>query len=155
MSIVERFPLEFDEILESFESIRDTAERMMMLIEFASCYVEPPASVAARPYPLLHKLKDCACDVYFWAIPQPDNTLEFHFGIEKGEGVSAKAFAVILARTLSGLPLEKVASVSSRVIETIFGPDLPPERRRTLNAMLAAVRHAARERLSHLPRKEN
>jgi hypothetical protein len=147
MGLVEHYDRSFERIVDSFRSIKDQAERMMMLIEFASCYVDPPPSIAKRPYPAECKLSTACKDIFFWAIPRPDQRLDFYFAIECREGVSAKAFAVMLSRTLSGVELEKIAAVSSEVIDVIFGSAMPPDNRAVLETMLEAVRSAARDML--------
>lgn len=147
MSLVEHYDRSFERIVDSFRSINDEAERMMMLIEFASCYVDPPPTIAHRPYPEECKLSTNYAKIYFWAVPRPDERLEFYFAVEDKEGVSAKAFAVMLSRTLSGADLPKVAAVPSEVVDIIFGNGIEPEKRSALLAMLEAVRSAAQDML--------
>jgi hypothetical protein len=38
-----------------------------------------------------------------WALKKPDDTLKLYFAVENPSGVSAKALAAILDKTLSGL----------------------------------------------------
>ena len=49
------------------------------------------------PYP------QCESDAYVWALKKPDDTLKLYFAVENPSGVSAKALAAILDKTLSGL----------------------------------------------------
>ncbi len=145
MSIIKGTPSEFARLLESFRTLEDPAERMMMLIEFASCYVDPPPTLAHRPFPEECRLSGCPAHIYFWAVSRSDDTLDFYFAVEDEAGVSARAFAVILSRSVSGASPAAVANIPTDVIETIFGPDLPPGKRQCLLAMLDAVKSAARD----------
>ncbi|MGB9690840.1 MAG: SufE family protein [Candidatus Sumerlaeaceae bacterium] len=145
MSLLERYDLGFAKLVESFRALKDEAERLMMLIEFASCYVDPPPAVASRPFPAECKLPGCDCDVYFWALMREDRRLDFYFAVDCAEGVSAKAFAVILSRTLTGADLEAIARIPRECVAIIFGELITPEKKATLEAMLEAVRQAAQD----------
>lgn len=140
--------LELSQILATFRAMPNTAERLLTLIEFASCYVEPPAAVARRPYPCERRLSGCDVDIYFWAIPSGQDTLDFFFAVEADRGISAKAFAVILSRCFSGVTAEQVVAMPPTLVCDLFGPDLAPDKRRTLEAMAEAVRNAAADMLS-------
>jgi len=148
MSLVERNDLEFGRLLESFRSIDDPAERLMMLIEFASCYVEPSPAVAPRPFPAERRLSQCQGDIYFWALRRPDGRLGFSFAVESDEGISTRAFAVILQRSLSGGDPAEIVRIGPDALETIFGDELPAAKRTTLLAMLDAVHSSALEMLA-------
>jgi cysteine desulfuration protein SufE len=82
-----------------------------------------------------------------WAEDLPDGTLKFHFAVENPQGLSAKAWAVIMDTTLSGAPLEQVASVSPDVIFTLYGKDISMGKGQGLMGMLDHVTSAARRRL--------
>lgn len=148
MSLLERSEIGFAKLVESFRLLKDEAERLMMLIEFASCYVDPPPAIASRPYPAECKLDSCDCDVYFWAVPREDGRLDFYFAVDCAEGVSAKAFAVILSRSLSGAELAHISQLPVETVSTIFGDLVAPHKKVTLEAMLEAVRQAAQDMLA-------
>jgi cysteine desulfuration protein SufE len=83
-----------------------------------------------------------------WAVDQPDGTVRFHFAVENPQGVSARAWAAILGETLSGQPIEQVASVSPEVVYEIFGRDLSMGKGQGLLGMLELVHHEARRRVN-------
>ena len=75
-----------------------------MLLDYAERFKEVPPEVATRPFDKSHLVPQCESEAYAWAVPQPDGTLKLHFAVENPSGVSAKALAAILDKTLSGLP---------------------------------------------------
>ncbi len=90
----------------------------------------------------------CESEAFVWDEEQPDGTLKFHFAVENPQGLSAMAMAVILDETLSGAPLEQVASVSSDIVLKIFGKEISMGKGQGLMGMVTAVQHAARRRLA-------
>ena len=101
-----------------------SAGRTDLLLSYADQFKEVPPEVATRPFPKVApgaavrvgRLRVGACK-------QPDGTLKLHFAVENPSGVSAKALAAILDKTLSGLPAAEIATVDSRHRRA----DLPPE----------------------------
>jgi len=69
------------------------------------------------------------------------------FAVENPQGLSARAWAVILDETLSGQPLEQVASVPGDVVFQVFGREVSMGRGEGLIGMLAVVQRLVRERL--------
>jgi len=89
----------------------------------------------------------CESEAYVWAVDRPDGTLDFHFAVENPQGLSAKAWATILAETLNGQPLEQVARVSGDQIFEIFGRDLSMGKGQGLISILDLLQHEVKQRL--------
>ena len=73
----------------------------------------------------------------------PDGTLTLHFAVENPSGVSAKALATILDRSLSGLPADQIAQVDSSIVERIFRQNISMGKGMGLMSMVEAVRALA------------
>ncbi len=104
-------------------------------------------NIARRPYPEEHRVKYCESEAYVWAEEQPDRTLRFHFAVENPSGISAKALAVILDKTLSGQDPEDVASISPEIVERIFRQNISMGKGLGLSSMVQTVRQLASEYL--------
>jgi sulfur transfer protein SufE len=63
--------------------------------------------------------------------------------VENPSGISARALAAILDRTLSGLPPEQVAQVSPEIVERIFRQNISMGKGLGLMSMVLAVRALA------------
>lgn len=126
----------------------DRRERAEMLIDLADRFVEVPAETARRPFPEANRVPHCESEVYVWALDRPDGTLDFRFAVENPQGLSAKAWAVVLDETLSGQPLEAVAAVPGDVVQAVFGRELSMGKGQGLSGMLELVVRAARRRLA-------
>jgi cysteine desulfuration protein SufE len=137
-----------EELVEDFKFV-DRQERAEMLIEFADEFpsVAVPERVATRPYPQENHVTRCESDAYVWAEDAPGGTQKYWFAVENPQGLSAKAWAVIMERALSGRPLEEVASVSPDVIFDLFGKELSMGKGQGLMGMLDHVTSAARRKL--------
>jgi cysteine desulfuration protein SufE len=123
-------------------------ERSDLLIDYADRFVEVPPDLATRPFPEAHRAPHCESDAYVWAVDRPDGTLQLHFAVENPQGVSAKAWAVILDEMLSGRPLAEVASASPDAMFAIFGKELSMGKGMGLLGMLERVQLEARMRLT-------
>ena len=143
---MEPLPPALSDLVADFEFV-DRALRAEMLIEYADRFREVPPAVAARPWPEANRAPRCESEAYVFAVDRPDGTLDLHFAVENPQGLSAKAWAVILAETLSGQPLERVAAVPGDLIVRVFGPDLSMGKGQGLLGMLERVQHEARARL--------
>ena len=117
----------------------DPADRTGMLLSYSDQFREVPADVATRPFPKSHQVPQCESDAYVWAMKQPDGTLRLHFAVENPSGVSARALAAILERTLSGLTPADIAGVDSRIVERIFRQNISMGKGMGLMAMVEAV----------------
>lgn len=140
-------PAPLARVIAEFEAL-DRGERMEQLIEYADHFVEVPPSVATRPFAEEDRAPHCESEAYVFPVDRPDGTLGFHFAVESPQGLSARAWAVILDETCSGQPLEQVARVPEEAIFRIFGRDLSMGKGMGLAGMLALVTRAARVRLA-------
>ncbi len=122
----------------------DPADRTGMLLSYADQFREVPREIAERPFPTSHQVPQCESDAYVWANKQPDGTLKLWFAVENPSGVSAKALAAILDRTLSGLPAEQIAQVDTSIVERIFRQNISMGKGMGLMSMVEAVRSLAR-----------
>ena len=75
-----------------------------MLLSYADQFKDVPPEVATRPFPEKNHIPQCESDAYIWALKRPDGTLKLHFAVENPSGISARALATILDKTLSGPP---------------------------------------------------
>ncbi len=132
----------------------DRGLRAELLIEYADQFEEVAPAIASRPFAEVHRAPRCESDAYVFATDRADGTLQFHFAVENPQGLSAKAWAVILGETLSGQPLEAVARVPQDVIFQLFGRDLSMGKGQGLVGMLDVVQHEARRRLDQRRRAE-
>lgn len=130
------------------DSLGSRQERIEFLIDTADRYREVPAGVAQRPFDSSHLVPNCESEAYFWPVDRADGTLDLYFAVENPQGISAKAMAVILSETLSGVPLDAVAKVEDDLAYEIFGRELSMGKSMGLNGMTAMVRLAAQRKLA-------
>ena len=140
-------PDKLQQLVEMFQMF-DTADRTSMLLSYADQFKEVPASVATRPFPKSHQIPQCESDAYAWARKLPDGTVKLYFAVENPSGVSAKALAAILDKTLSGLPASEVATVDTGIVEKIFRQNISMGKGMGLMSMVLAVRTLAQRALS-------
>jgi cysteine desulfuration protein SufE len=133
-----------NDTLETFESFTDTADRTELLLSYADLFKEVPPSVATRPFAKEHLVPHCESEAYVWANQQPDGTLKLYFAVENPSGISAKALAAILDRSLSGLAPAEIAQVTPDIVERIFRQNISMGKGMGLMSMVAAVRSLAR-----------
>src|SRR5688572_9281339 len=122
----------------------DPADRTDLLLSYADQFKEVPPSIATRPFPKSHQIPQCESDAYAWAQKMPDGTLQLYFAVENPSGVSAKALAAILDRTLSGLPARDIATITPDIVEKIFRQNISMGKGMGLMSMVDAVRALAR-----------
>jgi len=132
-------------VLETFDTFPDPADRTDLLLGYADQFKEVPPEVARRPFPESNHVPQCESDAYIWAIANPDGTLKFHFAVENPSGVSAKALATILDKTLSGLPAEDIATVDNSIVERIFRRNISMGKGMGLMSMVDAVKTLAKK----------
>ncbi len=137
-------PTKLQELLETFDMFPDPADRTGMLLSYADQFREVPEEIAARPFAESHQVPQCESDAYVWAVKQPDGGLKLWFAVENPSGVSAKALAAILDRTLSGLPPEQIAQIDASIVERIFRQNISMGKGMGLMSMVEAVRALAR-----------
>jgi cysteine desulfuration protein SufE len=116
-----------------------------MLLGYADQFREVPAEIARRPFDKSRQIPQCESDAYVWALRRPDGTLTLHFAVENPSGVSAKALATILERTLSGLPATEIAHVDPSIVERIFRQNISMGKGMGLMSMVDAVRTLAKK----------
>jgi len=120
----------------------------MLLIEFADQFEDVPERIASRPFPEENHVTRCESEAFVWAEDRPDGTQDYWFAVENPQGLSAKAWAVIMQQTLSGQPPEVVAQVPPDVIFDLFGKELSMGKGQGLMGMLDHVNVAARRKLA-------
>jgi cysteine desulfuration protein SufE len=137
-------PQKLDELLDMFDMFPDPADRTGLLLSYSDQFREVPPEVAARPFDQRHQVPQCESDAYVWAVRQPDGTLNLYFAVENPSGVSARALAAILDRTLSGLPAAEIATVTPEIVERIFRQNISMGKGMGLMSMVGAVQALAK-----------
>jgi len=145
LSVEPAIPPRLAELVETLEGL-ERAERIDWLISLAEHFREVPERIARRPFPDERRVPGCESQAFVWSEENPDGTLSFHFAVENPQGISAKALAVILDRTLSGEAREAISSVPAGIVERIFGRELSMGKSLGLAGMLQAVQREARAR---------
>lgn len=136
-------PPSLQKLLDTFALFPDPADRTELLLSYADQFREVPPEVAQRPFDKSHQVPQCESDAYTWAVKRPDGTLALHFAVENPSGVSAKALAAILQKTLSGLTPEEIASISPEIVEQIFRQNISMGKGMGLMGMVNSVRALA------------
>jgi cysteine desulfuration protein SufE len=132
------------DLLGTLEELTDPADRASVLLSFAEQFREVPPEVASRPFDCANRVPHCESEAYVWAVEHPDGTLRLYFAVENPSGVSARALARILDRTLSGLPPERIAAVPDDLVERIFRQNISMGKGLGLRSMVLAVQALAR-----------
>jgi cysteine desulfuration protein SufE len=136
-------PEKLQQLLDTFQMF-DTADRTDLLLGYADQFKDVPPEIATRPFDKSHQVPQCESDAYIWARKLPDGTLKLYFAVENPSGVSAKALAAILDKTLSGLPASEIATVNCDIVEKIFRQNISMGKGMGLMAMVQAVQALAR-----------
>ncbi|HUF23417.1 MAG TPA: SufE family protein [Vicinamibacterales bacterium] len=134
-------------LLDLFAEYPDQAERTQLLLGYADRFKDVPPEVATRPFDQAALVPHCESEAYVWVVPNADDTLKLHFAVENPSGVSAKALAVILDRTLSGLPPEEIAKVDPEIVEKIFRQNISMGKGMGLMSMVQRVQALAKRAL--------
>ncbi len=142
---IEELPEKLQSLLDTMRSLPDQNQRVQMLLDFAGRFKEVPQRVAARPFPEQNRVPFCESEAYIWAEKQADGTAKFHFAVENPSGVSAKALAYILDRTLSGVALNEVLRVKPEIVSTIFRQNISMGKGMGLMAMVQTVQKLTRD----------
>lgn len=142
-------PPKLQAVLDTFAVFPDQADRTDLLLGYAEQFKEVPPSIATRPFDKSHQVPACESEAYVWAVPNPDGTLKFHFAVENPSGISAKALATILDKTLSGLPPEEIEPITPEIVEQLFRQNISMGKGLGLMSIVQAVKTlAARARPS-------
>ncbi len=144
------YPARLREFLDVLAGAPDPADRAEMLLGFADRFREVPADVARRPFPQTHRVPGCESDAYVWGVLDPDGTLRLHFAVENPSGVSAKALAAILERSLSHLPPAEVASVDPDIVHDVFRQNISMGKGIGLMSLVRAVQVVAKQADAYL-----
>jgi cysteine desulfuration protein SufE len=136
-------PAKLQAVLDLFAAFDDPADRTNLLLSYADQFREVPADVAVRPFGPEHLVPHCESEAYVWALKQPDGSLKLHFAVENPSGVSARALATILDRSLSGLPPGQIAQVTPDIVEGVFRQNISMGKGMGLMSMVQAVRSLA------------
>jgi cysteine desulfuration protein SufE len=137
------YPAKLQAVIDMF-GMFEPHDRTNMLLSYSDQFREVPPEVASRPFDASHQVPQCESDAYAWAMKQPDGTLKLYFAVENPSGVSARALAAILDKTLSGLPPEEIAQVDSSIVEKLFRQNISMGKGMGLMSMVEAVRSLAR-----------
>jgi cysteine desulfuration protein SufE len=138
-------PEKLQQVLDTFDMFPDQSDRTNMLLSYADQFRDVPPEVATRPFDKAHQVPQCESDAYIWAMKKPDGTLDLHFAVENPSGVSAKALAAILKKSLSGLPASEIAGVDCSIVERIFRQNISMGKGMGLMAMVNAVQTLAKK----------
>ena len=138
------FPATLQKLLDTFDMFPDMADRTAMLLSYADKFRQVPPEIAARPFARSHQVPHCESDAYVWAVKRPDDTLQLYFAVENPSGVSAKALAAILDKTLSGQPARDIATVGPDIVERLFRQNISMGKGMGLMSMVQAVQSLAK-----------
>ncbi len=137
------YPEALQDLLDTFETFDDQSERAQVLISFADAFKSVPPEVATRPFGKEHLVPACESEAYVWAVVQPDGKMNLYFAVENPSGISAKALATMLTKTLSGLTPAEIATVSPEIVERLFRQNISMGKGMGLMSMVGAVRTLA------------
>jgi cysteine desulfuration protein SufE len=137
-------PAKLQDVLDLFATFDDPSDRTNLLLSYADQFREVSPDVATRPFGPEHLVPHCESEAYVWAMKQPDGTIKLHFAVENPSGISAKALAAILDRSLSGLPPSQVAEITPDIVEAIFRQNISMGKGMGLMSMVQAVRSLAK-----------
>ena len=137
-------PPSLQKLLDTFALFPDPADRTGLLLSYADRFTPVPPDVATRPYDRAHQVPECESEAYVWAVKKPDGTLKLYFAVENPSGVSAKALAAILDKTLSGLTPGEIAQVDTAIVEKLFRQNISMGKGMGLMSMVEAVRALAK-----------
>lgn len=144
------YPPKLQQLLETFDMFPDPADRTGLLLSYSDQFKEVPPEIARRPFDKTHQVPQCESDAYIWATKHQDGTLKLYFAVENPSGVSARALAAMLDKTLSGLPPSEIARIDCGIVERIFRQNISMGKGMGLMAMVEAVRALAK-RAAALP----
>lgn len=124
-----------NKIIEEIKGIQDREMKMEYLIECSQRFKEVPARIAKRPFESKSLVPGCESQAYCWCEKENDS-VKFFYAIENPQGISAKAFAVILDEGLSGEPVAEILKVPTQIVYDIFGSNITMGRGQGLINML-------------------
>lgn len=137
------YPEKLQNFLDTISLLPDESERINILIDYAEKFKEVPPEIAEKPYPEMNKVPFCESGAYVWTKRQNDNTLKFYFSVENPQGISAKALAVILDKTLSGETPENIINIDENIVIEIFGSGLSTRKNIGLTGIIRMIKRDA------------
>lgn len=139
--------MKIEALINELNSYGDDFQKADALIELADAFEPVPTEIAQAPYPESNKVPACESEVYIFHKKNEDNTIKYYFAVLNPQGISAKAFAVILDKCLSNLDLERVSKVNDDIIKEIFGHGISMGKGMGLRSMLGVVKAIAKNNL--------
>ena len=139
------YPEKLQDFLDTISLLPDESERINILIDYAEKFKEVPPEIAEKPYPEKNKVPFCESGAYVWVKKQDDNTLKFYFSVENPQGVSAKALAAILDKTLSGETPENIINIDEDIVNKIFGAGLSTRKNMGLSGIIQMIKRDAKD----------
>lgn len=138
-------PQKLSEFLETLSMFSDESQRIDLLISYADGFKTVTEEIAQRPYPDENKVPFCESGAYVWVKKYIDGTLKFYFAVENPQGISAKALAVILDKTLSGEKPEALLNLPDDLVYKIFGQGLSMGKNMGLTGMMQMIQRKSKE----------
>jgi cysteine desulfuration protein SufE len=138
-------PQKLSELLETLSMFPDENQRIDLLISYADKFNTVPEEIAQKPFPDENKVPFCESGAYVWVKKNTDDTLKFYFAVENPNGISAKALAVILDKTLSGEKPELLIKLSDDLVYKIFGQGLSMRKNMGLTGMIQMIKRKSKE----------
>lgn len=139
------YPEKLKDFVDTISLLTDESERINILIDYAENFKEVPPEIVEKPYPEKNKVPFCESGAYVWTKKQSDDTLKFYFSIENPQGISAKALAAILDKTLSGETPENIIKIDDDIVNKIFGSGLSTRKNMGLTGIIHMIKRNARE----------
>ncbi|OGU52456.1 MAG: hypothetical protein A2006_12965, partial [Ignavibacteria bacterium GWC2_35_8] len=113
-------------------------------ISYADKFKAVTEEIAQRPYSDENKVPFCESGAYVWVKKNTDGTLKFYFAVENPQGISAKALAAILDKTLSGEKPEAVFNLPDDLVYKIFGQGLSMGKNMGLTGMMQMIQRKSK-----------
>ena len=119
------------------------------LIEYADSFISVPEEIATAPYPESHKIPACESEAYAFYKLNSDQTIKFYFAVTNPQGISAKAFAVILDQGFSNQNLNDIIDSDPDIVKKVFGNGISMGKGLGLNSMLGVVKTIAKNNITN------
>ncbi len=139
------YPEKLQDFIDTISLLPDENERINILIDYAEKFKEVLPDIAEKPYPEKNKVPFCESGAYVWTKKQNDNTLKFYFAVENPQGISAKALASILDKTLSGETPENIINIDENIVNKIFGAGLSTRKNMGLIGIIQRIKRDAKD----------
>ena len=141
---MDNYPEKLQDFIDTISLLPDENERINFLIDYADKFKEVPVEIAEKPYPEKNKVPFCESGAYVWTKRQDDSSLKFYFAVENPQGISAKALAVILDKTLSDEKPENIINIPDDIINKIFGQSLSLRKNMGLIGIIQMIKRDAK-----------